>query len=166
MRYFNLLFFFCFYLIGLSQPKGFESYSAIKKCDSLELGVKTMRPEVNSDSLTTRSVYSSNFELTAEGIDNVVLELERILYLHGIDFAKPTKIESSFGENIDNFDAEKIVKYLSKRTKDFVFEYRLPDNNLDAASDASWSLTYAIDNKGVRLRCEEYVPIIIYIGNK
>jgi hypothetical protein len=166
MRYFNLLFFFCFYLIGLSQPNGFESYSAIKKCDSLELGVKSMRPEVNSDSLTTRNVYSFNYALSAEGIDKVVVELERILELHGLDLMKPTKIESSFAENIDNFDGEKIVKYLSKRTKDFVFEYRLPDNNLDAASDASWSLTYSIDNSGVRLRCEEYVPIIIYIGNK
>jgi hypothetical protein len=166
MRYFNLLFFFCFYLIGLSQPNGFETYLAIKKCDSLELGVKTMRPEVNSDSLTTRNVYSFNHTLSAEGIDKVVVELERILELHGLDIIKPTKIESSFGENIDNFNGEKIVKYLSKRTKDFVFEYRLPDNNFDAASDASWSLTYSIDNSGVRLRCEEYVPIIIYIGNK
>lgn len=166
MRYFNLLFFFCFSLIGLSQPKGFETYLAIKKCDSLELGVKTMRPEVNSDSSTTRNVYTFNHELSAEGIDKVVVELERLLELHGVDIMKPTKIESSFGENIDNFNGEKIVKYLSKRTKDFVFEYRIPDNNLDAASDASWSLTYAIDNSGVRLRCEEYVPIIIYIGNK
>jgi len=165
MRYFNLLFFFCFCLIGLSQPKGFETYTAIKKCDSLQLGVKTMRPEVNSDSLTTRNVYSFYYELSAEGIDKVVLELERILELHGLDIMKPTKIESSFAENIDNFDGKKIVNYLSKRTKDFVFEYRLPDNNLDAESDASWSLTYAIDNSGVRLRCDEYVPIVVYIGN-
>jgi hypothetical protein len=166
MRFLNLLFFLCFYLIGFSQPSGFEAYAAIKKCDSLKLGIKTMRPEVNSDSLTTRNVFSFNYELSAEGIDNVVVELERILELHGLDIIKPTKIESSFGENIDNFDGKKIVKYLSKRTKDFVFEYRLPDNDLDAASDASWSLTYSIDNSGVRLRCEEYVPIIGYIGNK
>jgi hypothetical protein len=166
MRFFNLVFFLCFYLIALSQPKGLEAYVVIKKCDSLELGVKTMRPEVNSDSLTTRNVYSFNHALSVEGIDKVVVELERILELHGLDIMKPAKIESSFGENIGNFDGEKIVKYLSKRTKDFIFEYRLPDNNLDAASDASWSLTYSIDNSGVRLRCEEYVPIIIYIGNK
>lgn len=165
MRFFNLLFFLCFYLIGFSQPSGFEVYIAIKKCDSLEFGVKTMRPEVNSDSLTTRTVFSFNYALSAEGIDNVVVELERILELHGLDLMKPVKIESSFAENIDNFDGKKIVKYLSKRTKDFVFEYRLPDNNIDSASDASWSLTYSIDNSGVRLRCEEYLLVDIYIGN-
>jgi hypothetical protein len=123
-----------------------------------------MRPEVNSDSLTTRNVYSFNHELSAEGIDKVVVELERILELHGLDLMKPTKIESSFGENIDNFNGEKIVKYLSKRTKDFVFEYRLSDYRADLGIE--WSLTYSIDNSGVRLRCEEYVPVYIYIGNK
>ena len=117
MRYFNLLFFLCFYLIGFSQPSGFEGYIAIKKCDSLEFGVKTMRPEVNSDSLTTRTVFSFNYALSADGIDNVVNELERILELHGL------------------------------------------------ASDARWSLTYSIDNSDVRLRCEEYLLVDIYIGN-
>ena len=84
-------------MIGFSQPGGVGAYAAIKKCESLELGIKTMRPEVNSDSLTTRNVFSFNFELSAEGIDNVVVELERILELHGLDIMKPTKIESSFG---------------------------------------------------------------------
>lgn len=166
MRYFNLLFFLCYFNIAYTQPIGFETYEVVKKCDTLKLGVKTMRPEVNLDSLTTRNVYSFNQELTVEGIDIVVDELERILELNGVDIMKPTKIESSFAENIDNFNGKKIVNYLSKRTKDFVFEYRLADNNPNSESDISWSLTYTIDNKGARLKCEEYVPIAVYIGNK
>ena len=164
MRYFIIVVFYCFISTAFSQPKGFEAYVAIKKCDSLEYGVKTMRPEVNPDSLTTRIVYSYNHELSAEGIDKVIVELERIIDLHGLDILKPTNIESSFAENIDNFNGKEVMKYLSKRTKDFVFEYRLPDNKTD--SEISWSLTYAIDNKGVRLRCEEYVPIVLYNGIK
>ena len=143
---------------------GFEKYLAIKKCDSLEYGVKTMRPEVNPDSLTTRIVYSYNHELSAEGIDKVIVELERIIDLHGIDIMKPKTIESSFAENVDNFNGKKIVEYLSKRTKDFVFEYRLQDKNIEEG--ITWSLTYAVDNNGVRLRCEKYVPIVMYNGNK
>jgi len=145
----------------IAQPKGFESYSSVPKCGAIEIDIKTMRPEVNADSLTTRNVYSYINNLSVDAIEKAIAELVRILELNELDLLKPNTIESSFAENVDNFDGKAIVKYLEKKTKDFVFEYRLADSNAD--SEIIWSFTYAVDNNGVRLRCEQYQAKSLYL---
>lgn len=131
-----------------SQPIGMKGYTF--STDTIpKKGERIIVSMDNSDRNDSTIIYWFSNEITEEGINQTILELEKILGENNVDKFQPKYIESSFPEHIDNFDAKAIAKYLLKKKKDFSLGYELPDEN----SKIIWVLTYSVNGNEAELKC-------------
>lgn len=137
---------------SFAQPKGFENYTRLSSDSQIDsVSRMIIFTSIDGDS---SDFYLYLNDLDIKGIYNCIQELKIILEINDIDILKPHEITSTFPENFDYFDSEKILTFekdKKNRKKEFTITYFIEDVNIE--SPYFWLLIYSIDYESSVLSC-------------